>query len=230
MRNYSQTENTITVTAPSAVSSGDLVVVGAIVGVAQADAASGDPVALVRRGVFRLPKATGFAPGVGTPAKWDDADDRLESAGTRIIGVYAESAVSGDVEALVILDPALGERQVVVERVFIRPAANATVQAAIKAPFDGDHSAISYYTGAKPASTLGTCTLAVNSGGNTLLNAANVDAEAFTDDAETALTLTATTAHRAVTAGQITTVTVVSNNADLVPGEGITVFVAYARG
>jgi predicted RecA/RadA family phage recombinase len=229
MKSYIESGDAVDIVATSAIASGDLVVVGGIVGVAQADGAIGETVTLIRRGVFALPKQSGFAVAAGDQAKWDDADDRLESAGTRLIGVYAQAAGSSDTLGVVILDPALGERQVHVETVYMVPRANDTIQAAVKAPFDGDHSALSYYTGAKPLSALGTCTAAIASGGNTLLNAATVDAEAFTDDAETALTLTATAAHLAVTKGQITTITIASNNADLDPGEGITFFVAYIR-
>lgn len=229
MKTYVQSENIVTVAAPAAVSSGDLVVVGGIVGVAQADADNGANVALVRRGVFDLTKNAGFAPSAGDPAYWSDSNDRLESAGARCIGVYAEDALSADTQARVILDPALGERQVVVQSVFLFPRANDTIQAALLAPFAGAHSGVSYYTGAKPSSALGTCTAAVASGGNTLLNAATVDAENFTEDALTALTLTATTAHLAVVKNQVTTITIASNNADLDSGEGITFYVTYAR-
>lgn len=229
MKNYTQTENVITVAAPAAVSSGDLVVVGGIVGVAQADAASGANVALVRRGVFDLPKQTGFAPSAGDPAYWSDANDRLESAGARAIGVYAEDAVSGATAARVILDPALGERQVHVDKVFLVPQGNTTTTAPSEAPFDGTISGIYYYTGAKPASSAGTCVASATKGGTTLLNAATVDAEAFIDDAKTSLTLTATAADLAVDKGDISLLKVTSDNADLVPGAGITFFVTYAR-
>lgn len=56
MKNYIQPGDTITVTAPAAVTSGALVVVGSIVGVAAFNAASGADVEIQTEGVFDLPK------------------------------------------------------------------------------------------------------------------------------------------------------------------------------
>ncbi len=56
MKNFVQNGDTITVTAPAAVASGDFVQVGRIRGVAVASAASGDPVELQTVGVFDIPK------------------------------------------------------------------------------------------------------------------------------------------------------------------------------
>ena len=58
MKNYVQEGNTITVTAPATVTSGQLVVVGSINGVAAFDAASGADVEVTVEGVFELPKVT----------------------------------------------------------------------------------------------------------------------------------------------------------------------------
>lgn len=57
MKNYIQDGDTITVTAPATVASGDFVQVGRIRGVAVAAAASGSPVELKTTGVFSIPKA-----------------------------------------------------------------------------------------------------------------------------------------------------------------------------
>jgi hypothetical protein len=67
--------------------------------------------------------------------------------------------------------------------------------------------------------------VAVLGDGTTVLDAATVDAEAFTEDALTALTLTATTADLSLDAGDLLAASITSNNADLVPGTGIDVFV-----
>ena len=56
MKNFIQDGNTITVTAPAAVVSGDFVQVGRIRGVAVTSAASGAPVELKTTGVFDIPK------------------------------------------------------------------------------------------------------------------------------------------------------------------------------
>jgi len=58
MKNYVQEGNTITVAAPAIVTSGQLVVIGAINGVAAFDAASGADVEVTVEGVFELPKVT----------------------------------------------------------------------------------------------------------------------------------------------------------------------------
>jgi len=56
MKNYIQTGDTLTVTAPAAVASGDFVQVGRIRGVAVTSAASGAQVELKTVGVFDIPK------------------------------------------------------------------------------------------------------------------------------------------------------------------------------
>jgi len=68
MKNYIQDGDTITVTAPAAVASGDFVQVGRIRGVAVFSAGSGSPVELKTTGVFSIPKtgSEAFA-SVGLP-------------------------------------------------------------------------------------------------------------------------------------------------------------------
>jgi predicted RecA/RadA family phage recombinase len=56
MKNFIQKGDTLTVAAPAAVKSGDFVQVGRIRGVAVFDAASGEDVELVTKGVFLLEK------------------------------------------------------------------------------------------------------------------------------------------------------------------------------
>lgn len=103
MKNYVSDPVTITVTAPAAVDSGDLVIVGGLIGVAQTDAANASPVAIVREGVFTLPKNAGFAPAAGAAALWDTSEDDLRSAGDLAIGWYTKGAASGDTSAEVLL-------------------------------------------------------------------------------------------------------------------------------
>jgi len=62
----------LTVTAPATVVSGDVVVVGSLIGVAATDAASGAPVEIALGGVFDVPKAAGTVT-IGQPAYWDAA-------------------------------------------------------------------------------------------------------------------------------------------------------------
>ena len=56
MKNSVQPGNTITLTAPYAVTSGDGLLVGSIFGIASGDAALNDPVEVTLTGVFDLTK------------------------------------------------------------------------------------------------------------------------------------------------------------------------------
>jgi predicted RecA/RadA family phage recombinase len=68
MKNYVQNGSNLTITAGAAISSGDFVVTGDLVGVAVTDAASGDSVALSCYGVFTGTKASGASLAVGDVA------------------------------------------------------------------------------------------------------------------------------------------------------------------
>lgn len=70
-KNFIQPGDTITVTAPADVSSGDLVVVGTLFGVAQFDAKSGDDVEISTKGVYTLPKTSAQAWTQGAKVYWD---------------------------------------------------------------------------------------------------------------------------------------------------------------
>lgn len=65
MKNFISSGDIITVTAPAAVASGDLVVVGKLFGVACTDAESGAPVEIKTSGVFELAKTSAEAWTVG---------------------------------------------------------------------------------------------------------------------------------------------------------------------
>ncbi|WP_368484653.1 DUF2190 family protein [Salipiger sp. HF18] len=66
MKNYVQPGNTVALTAPYAVTSGDGLFVGSIFGIASADAALNDPVEAALTGVFDLTKIGSQACTVGT--------------------------------------------------------------------------------------------------------------------------------------------------------------------
>lgn len=69
MRNYVQPGNIVTVAAPAGGAvNGRVVAIGALVGVASANAASGQPVDLQMRGVFDLAAAVGATFNVGDVA------------------------------------------------------------------------------------------------------------------------------------------------------------------
>lgn len=102
MKNYIQRGENLTIPAPAAISSGDVVIVGEIIGVAAAGAAIGESVDVVTEGVFELSKAAeAFA--VGAAIYWDSASKLATSTATdnTKIGVAIEAAAAGDATACV---------------------------------------------------------------------------------------------------------------------------------
>ncbi|AHD01964.1 DUF2190 family protein [Leisingera methylohalidivorans] len=97
MKNYVQPGNTITLTAPYAVTSGDGLLVGSIFGIASADAALNDPVEAALVGVFDLTKVGSQAWTVGAKVYWDDTNKRTTSVATsnKLIGVATEAVAGG---------------------------------------------------------------------------------------------------------------------------------------
>ena len=99
MKNFVQEGKTITVIAPAAVLSGDLVVVGSIVGVAAFDAAQDAEVEITTRGVFELPKVPTDVIVQGDKLYWDSALSQLTKtagAGSKpLVGYAAEAAGNG---------------------------------------------------------------------------------------------------------------------------------------
>lgn len=65
MKNYSQSGDIIEIAAPADVSSGDLVIVGKLFGVAATDAKSGERVNIHTEGVYELAKTSAQAWTVG---------------------------------------------------------------------------------------------------------------------------------------------------------------------
>lgn len=108
MKNFVQNGEVITVTAPAAVTSGDMVVVGSIHGVAQADAESGALVEIVRRGVFTLPKVSAQAWTEGARIYWHpgNANATTTATGAVLIGVAASAAANPSDTGSVLLDGA----------------------------------------------------------------------------------------------------------------------------
>lgn len=106
MKNFVQPGEHITVPAPADVISGQLVVSGALVGVAQFDAASGEEVVLVRRGVFDLPKTGAQAWTVGAKVYWNGTDAVLTTAasGNTLVGVAVLPAANPSDTGRVLLD------------------------------------------------------------------------------------------------------------------------------
>jgi predicted RecA/RadA family phage recombinase len=97
MKNFVQPGNTITLAAPTAVTSGAGVLVGTIFGIAAHDAASGDPVETVTTGVFDVIKIGSQTWGVGDKVYWDNTNKRVTKVATdnTLIGVALVVVGSG---------------------------------------------------------------------------------------------------------------------------------------
>jgi predicted RecA/RadA family phage recombinase len=96
MKNYVQPGSTITLTAPSAVASGDGLLVGSIFGIASTDAASGESIETALVGVFDLKKTASQAWSAGDKVYWDNTAKEATKTATSntLIGV-AVTAVAG---------------------------------------------------------------------------------------------------------------------------------------
>lgn len=109
MKNLIQQGDHITLPAPAAIAGGAAVLIGSIFGVAQGDADVGQPVVLVRRGVFRLPKVAAQAWTAGASVFWDSAAAVLTTTatGNRLVGVAVDAAANPSTSAPVLLDGAI---------------------------------------------------------------------------------------------------------------------------
>jgi predicted RecA/RadA family phage recombinase len=106
MKNWISPGEHITLPAPSAVSSGAFVAVGAICGVAQGAAALGEEVVLVRRGVFDLPKVAAEAWAIGTKIYWDATAEAMTTTDTdnTLVGASVALVAGGAASGRVLLD------------------------------------------------------------------------------------------------------------------------------
>ena len=97
MKNYVQPGNTITLTAPYAVLSGEGLPVGSIFGIAAGAASSGEPVEAAPVGVFDLTKVGHQAWSHGAKVSWDDTNKRTTTVSTdnTAIGVAVEAVAGG---------------------------------------------------------------------------------------------------------------------------------------
>ena len=97
MKNYVQPGNTITLTAPYAVASGDGLLVGSIFGVASGAAALGETVEATLSGVFDITKIGSQAWTAGAKIYWDDTNKRTTNVATSntLIGVATEAVAGG---------------------------------------------------------------------------------------------------------------------------------------
>ncbi len=109
MKNYVMSGNTLPLTAPANVVSGQGVLIGSIFGVAKANAASGQPVELVTTGVFTMPRATGASTAwaVGDRLYWDNGagvvTKNAASGANKLIGAAVAVTADGDATGRVTL-------------------------------------------------------------------------------------------------------------------------------
>lgn len=110
MKNYVQKGETLTLTAPYAVSSGGGALVGSIFGVAAADYASGAEGEFQVEGVFDLTRETGAGTvwSAGDLVYWDNTNKRATktATGNKLIGVAVRAAADGDATGRVRLNGA----------------------------------------------------------------------------------------------------------------------------
>lgn len=97
MKNYVQPGNTITLTAPYDVASGDGLLVGAIFGVATGAAANGESIEAALVGVFDLKKVGSQAWAVGDKIYWDNTAKETTKtvASNTLIGAAIEAVGNG---------------------------------------------------------------------------------------------------------------------------------------
>lgn len=108
-KNFIQPGNVITVTATADVKSGDVVVVGSLVGVANGKAASGEQLEISRHGVYEVPKVNAQAWTQGAEIYLVAASGlATTSAGSSpantLIGIAADAAANPSTTGLVLLN------------------------------------------------------------------------------------------------------------------------------
>jgi predicted RecA/RadA family phage recombinase len=103
MKNFIQTGDNISITAADDVTSGALVAVGSLFGVATGAALAGETVTLVRKGVFELPKLSAQAWGVGAKVYFDGTVCTTVVGTNLLIGVAVADAANPSETGLVVL-------------------------------------------------------------------------------------------------------------------------------
>lgn len=94
MKNFVQHGVNLTLPAPANVLSGDVVIVGSILGIAAGTAASGADLDVVTEGVFALPKVAALAIAIGDTVYWDGAAKLVNktASGNTKLGVAVTAA------------------------------------------------------------------------------------------------------------------------------------------
>ena len=106
MKNFIQAGETITVTAPYAVNSGDGVLVSALFGIASNAAAISTDVEIKNEGVFDITALSTDVIAQGAKVYWDNTNRRITtaSAGNTLVGAVTAAKANGATTARVYLD------------------------------------------------------------------------------------------------------------------------------
>ena len=100
MKNFVQNGDIVTVTAPANVASGDLVIVGGLIGIAATDALSGAPVEIKLTGAYELPKTSAQAWATeGLAIYWDADPGEATTVATGNVFIGVNIAVAGNPSA-----------------------------------------------------------------------------------------------------------------------------------
>ena len=107
MKNFIQDGDTITVTAPEAVTSGRGLLVGTLFGIAVADAENGEPVAIKTTGVFTHAKTSAQAWTVGAAIYWDNTAKvfTTTASGNTLVAKAVAAAANPSATGTVRLNP-----------------------------------------------------------------------------------------------------------------------------
>ena len=109
MKNFVQPgDYGVPVVVPAAVTSGQLVVVGSLFGIAATDGVAGATVALAMEGVYTLPKIPGDAYTAGAIAKVDATGTVNAAGAVGAIGWVTAAAAAGSTTCSVRLCPSVG--------------------------------------------------------------------------------------------------------------------------
>ncbi|WP_412506152.1 DUF2190 family protein [Roseovarius sp. SYSU LYC5161] len=93
-KNYIRAGQTITATSGSSISSGDIIVLGSLVGITMTDAESGEEHEVAIEGVWEVPKVSAQAWTQGAAIYWDSSAYKATTAssGNTKMGYAAEAA------------------------------------------------------------------------------------------------------------------------------------------
>ena len=108
MKTYIQPGDSLTVTAPYAVTSGQGVLVGALFGIAAFDAAISTSVEVQTKGVFDVTKEPALAITAGARVFWDNTNRRITTTATSNfqVGIATQAALAADTTVRVVLQRA----------------------------------------------------------------------------------------------------------------------------